>query len=109
MIEIRSCGHLYRVLEAAAQRLENGADPDGIIIHTQSPISPSQFFVGCVRSVSCSCKLSSPLTSALFVFATVREGDTEKSEQEATTLKDTSMPDLCVICLEHDYNAVFVP
>ncbi|CAM6101627.1 unnamed protein product [Calypogeia fissa] len=57
-----------RVLEAAAQRLENGGDPDA---H--------------------------------------REGNADKSDSESTTLKDTSMPDLCVICLEQDYNAVFVP
>lgn len=36
------------------------------------------------------------------------------SDEKADSLpdgakKDRIMPDLCVICLEHEYNAVFVP
>ena len=37
-------------------------------------------------------------------------GSDGKAEDESdTTKKDGLMPDLCVICLEQEYNSVFVP
>lgn len=37
-------------------------------------------------------------------------GSTEISDKGTDNLKrEQRMPALCVICLEHDYNAVFVP
>ncbi|KAJ8453239.1 hypothetical protein Cgig2_008123 [Carnegiea gigantea] len=38
------------------------------------------------------------------------DGSNEKDESGSdTTKRESLMPDLCVICLEHEYNAVFVP
>ncbi|KAG6544506.1 hypothetical protein Mapa_014144 [Marchantia paleacea] len=38
-----------------------------------------------------------------------REGTTVKCDTDTTVKKDGTLPDLCVICFEHEYNAVFVP
>ncbi|CAN6452785.1 unnamed protein product [Victoria cruziana] len=37
------------------------------------------------------------------------DGKSENGSDHDTSKRDRAMPDLCVICLEQEYNAVFVP
>lgn len=45
-----------------------------------------------------------------FLFLFGLDGKDESGSDSANSAKrECLMPDLCVICLEHEYNAVFVP
>ncbi|KAL1331494.1 E3 ubiquitin-protein ligase SP1 [Arachis ipaensis] len=53
------------------------------------------------------------LQKRVLAAAAKRQGQDNEGEKADTSpdgmKRDRSMPDLCVICLEHEYNAVFVP